>query len=112
MERKYEHLSMEDRCLIQMQLSLGFRPATIAGVLERARTRTWCISMSIAMDIARSARRKLGGRSMSWWSGRIAVSGPRLGCCVSVDDGPGETERSRWKQRRLAVRNGQCNVRP
>ncbi len=34
----YKHLSMEDRCLIQVQLALGFRPATIALVLRRARS--------------------------------------------------------------------------
>ena len=34
----YVHLSMEDRCLIQVQLGLGFRPATIASVLKRARS--------------------------------------------------------------------------
>jgi transposase, IS30 family len=38
MERGYKHLSMESRCLIQVQLALGFRPATIAGVLGRARS--------------------------------------------------------------------------
>lgn len=38
MARTYNHLSLEERCLIQTQLSMGFRPAAIAGGLKRARS--------------------------------------------------------------------------
>jgi len=54
-ERKYEHLSMEDRSLIQVQLSLGFRPATIAAVLERARS-------TVVREMRRNGWQSVGGK--------------------------------------------------
>jgi IS30 family transposase len=38
MARTFNHLSLEERCLIQTQLSMGFRPAAIAAGLRRARS--------------------------------------------------------------------------
>ena len=38
MARTYKQLSMEERCLIQAQLSVGLRPAAIAAGLKRARS--------------------------------------------------------------------------
>jgi IS30 family transposase len=38
MARTYEQLSLEERCLIQTQLSMGFRAAAIAAALKRARS--------------------------------------------------------------------------
>src|ERR1700727_2260701 len=64
MERKYEHLSMEERCLIQVQLALGFRPATIAGVLERARS-------TVLREMRRNGWKSGGGK-------------PRPGCAYGT----------------------------
>src|SRR5665213_905411 len=55
MERRYEHLSMEDRSLIQVQLSLGFRPAIIAAVLERARS-------TVVREMRRNGWKSGGGK--------------------------------------------------
>jgi len=55
MERKYEHLSMEDRSLIQVQLALGFRPATIAAALERARS-------TVVREMRRNGWKSGGGK--------------------------------------------------
>ncbi len=38
MARTYKHVSLEERCLIQTQLSVGFSPAAIAAGLKRARS--------------------------------------------------------------------------
>jgi IS30 family transposase len=38
MAKTYKQLTMEDRCLIQTQLSMGWRPAAIAAGLQRARS--------------------------------------------------------------------------
>lgn len=38
MGKRYNQLSLEERCLLQSQLSLGFRPAHIAAGLKRARS--------------------------------------------------------------------------
>jgi transposase, IS30 family len=38
MGKVYEHLSLEERCLIQTQLSMSFSPAAIAAGLKRARS--------------------------------------------------------------------------
>ena len=60
MRRTYEHLSMEDRSLIQVQLALGFRPATIAAVLGRARS-------TVVREMRRNGWKSGGGK-------------PRAGC--------------------------------
>ena len=38
MARTYKQFSMEERCLVQAQLSMGWRPAAIAAGLQRARS--------------------------------------------------------------------------
>jgi IS30 family transposase len=38
MGKSYTHLSLEERCLLQTQLSMGFSPAAIAAGLKRARS--------------------------------------------------------------------------
>ena len=47
MQKKYTHLSLEDRVLIQTQLQLGFKPAAIAAGLNRPRS---CISRELARN--------------------------------------------------------------
>ena len=38
MGKSYTHLSLEERCLLQTQLEMGFSPAAIAAGLKRARS--------------------------------------------------------------------------
>jgi transposase, IS30 family len=98
-ERKYEHLSMEDRSLIQVQLSLGFRPATIAAVLERARS-------TVVREMRRNGWQSVGGK-------------PRPGCPYGSGYKAGAAhrravtlERKPRVARKLVVGNGlwQCVV--
>lgn len=99
MERMYEHLSMEDRCLIQVQLALGFRPATIAAVLQRARS-------TVLREIRRNGWKSGGGK-------------PRPGCpygagyyAGAANRRAGMLERKPRVTRKLVVGSGlwQCVV--
>jgi len=47
MQKKYKHLTLEDRTLIQTQLQQGFRPGTIAASLDRPRS---CITRELARN--------------------------------------------------------------
>jgi IS30 family transposase len=59
MPKKYRHLTLEDRALIQTQLQLGLKPAAIAAGLSRPRS---CISRELARNDwkAPSAIRSVG----------------------------------------------------
>ncbi|MGV8892244.1 MAG: helix-turn-helix domain-containing protein [Burkholderiaceae bacterium] len=47
MPKKYKHITLEDRTLIQTQLQLGFNPAAIAVGLNRPRS---CITRELARN--------------------------------------------------------------
>jgi IS30 family transposase len=59
MAKKYNHITLEDRALIQTQLQQGFKPAAIAASLNRPRS---CISRELARNgwKAPSANRSVG----------------------------------------------------
>ena len=59
MTKKYNHITLEDRALIQMQLQQGFNPAAIAAGLNRPRS---CILRELARNgwKASSANRSVG----------------------------------------------------
>ena len=47
MTKKYKHITLDDRTLIQTQLQQGFKPAAIAASLNRPRS---CISRELARN--------------------------------------------------------------
>lgn len=47
MPNKYQHLTLEERTLIQMQLQQGFKPSAIAASLNRSRS---CICRELARN--------------------------------------------------------------
>ena len=76
MARTFRQLSMDERCLLQTQLSMGWRPAAIAAGLQRARS-------TISREMARNgwlaaASRPTLGRTPIAGGYRVTHRAPRV----------------------------------
>jgi len=79
MTKKYIHITLDDRTLIQTQLQQGFKPAAIAASLNRPRS---CISRELARNgwKAASAARPVGRPAVAggYSSSRANIRARRL----------------------------------
>ena len=86
MTKRYKHLTIEDRTLIQTQLQLGFRPAAIAAGLNRPRS---CVTREMARNgwTATVAVRPVGRPALAggYWASRANKRAVRLAAIPRVE---------------------------